>query len=179
MRQASESILELDRTETVFEEPAPLPVQAAPVSVLPKRTPAPTIHGVIVGSLAGFEETGTPLVTFPERGEECPLAAKSTVELSVRQIGHEVALVFEQGDIMKPIILGCVCPQPLVKREGTSEATLDGEQVVLSAEREIVLRCGKSSITLTRAGKVIIRGAYLLSRSSGVNRIKGGSVQIN
>ena len=30
-----------------------------------------------------------------------------------------------------------------------------------------------------RAGKVLIRGAYLLSRSSGVNRIKGGSVQIN
>ena len=28
-------------------------------------------------------------------------------------------------------------------------------------------------------GKVLIRGTYLLSRSSGVNRIKGGSVQIN
>jgi hypothetical protein len=26
---------------------------------------------------------------------------------------------------------------------------------------------------------VIIQGAYLSSRSSGVNRIKGGSVQIN
>ncbi|MEW5071937.1 hypothetical protein AB1P14_09365, partial [Pseudomonas aeruginosa] len=38
---------------------------------------------------------------------------------------------------------------------------------------------GKASITLTRAGKVIIRGAYLSSRSTGVNRIKGGSVQIN
>ena len=32
---------------------------------------------------------------------------------------------------------------------------------------------------LTRAGKVLIQGAYLLSRSTGVNRIKGGSVQIN
>ena len=44
---------------------------------------------------------------------------------------------------------------------------------------EIELRCGKASLILTRAGKVLIRGAYLLSRSSGVNRIKGGSVQIN
>jgi hypothetical protein len=34
-------------------------------------------------------------------------------------------------------------------------------------------------LTLTHAGKVLIRGAYVLSRSSGVNRIKGGSVQIN
>ncbi|MEP7119602.1 MAG: hypothetical protein ABJE95_01785, partial [Byssovorax sp.] len=36
-----------------------------------------------------------------------------------------------------------------------------------------------SSITLTRAGKILIRGAYVLTRSSGVNRIQGGSVQIN
>jgi hypothetical protein len=42
-----------------------------------------------------------------------------------------------------------------------------------------VLHCGKASITLTRAGKVIIRGEYVLARSSGVNRIVGGSVQIN
>ena len=49
----------------------------------------------------------------------------------------------------------------------------------ITAEKEIVLKCGKASITLTKAGKVIIRGTYLLNRSSGVNRIKGGSVQIN
>jgi hypothetical protein len=59
------------------------------------------------------------------------------------------------------------------------EAEVDGERLVFTAKKEIVLRCGKASITLTRSGKVLIRGAYLLSRSSGVNRIKGGSVQIN
>ncbi len=88
---------------------------------------------------------------------------------------------------MRPLIVGLIHhpqtpsrnaakrPPPLA----TIEARLDGERVVLTAEREIELRCGKSSITLTRAGKMLIRGAYLLSRSSGVNRIKGGSVQIN
>ena len=50
---------------------------------------------------------------------------------------------------------------------------------MLSADKEIVLKCGKASITLTRAGKILIRGAYLLSRSSGPNRIKGGSIQLN
>jgi hypothetical protein len=49
----------------------------------------------------------------------------------------------------------------------------------VQAAEELVLRCGDASITLTRAGKIILRGTYLLSRSSGVNRIKGGSVQIN
>ena len=58
-------------------------------------------------------------------------------------------------------------------------AAVDNERLVLTADKEIVLRCGKASITLTRAGKILIRGAYLLSRSSGVNRIKGGSVQLN
>jgi len=72
----------------------------------------------------------------------------------------------------------------LLRRVGTEppnplEVQVDGERVVLTAKHEIVLRCGKASITLTRAGKVLIHGEYLLSRASGVNRIKGGSVQIN
>ena len=51
--------------------------------------------------------------------------------------------------------------------------------LTFTANKQIVLKCGKASITLTRAGKVLIRGAYLSSRSSGVNRIKGGSIQLN
>jgi hypothetical protein len=43
----------------------------------------------------------------------------------------------------------------------------------------LVLRCGKARITLTRAGKVLVEGTYISSRSSGVNRIRGGSVHLN
>ena len=50
---------------------------------------------------------------------------------------------------------------------------------MVSARDQLVLRCGKASVTLTRAGKVLIEGTYVLSRSSGVNKIKGGSVQLN
>ena len=50
---------------------------------------------------------------------------------------------------------------------------------MLTAEREIVLKCGEASITLTRAGKVLIKGTYVLSRSSGYNKIKGAAVDIN
>jgi hypothetical protein len=60
-----------------------------------------------------------------------------------------------------------------------AEAVVDGEMVNIEGKEQIVLKCGKASITLTRSGKILIRGAYLLNRSSGVNRIKGGSVQIN
>jgi len=49
----------------------------------------------------------------------------------------------------------------------------------VSAKEQLVLRCGKASITLTKAGKIVIDGAYISCRSSGVYRIKGGSVQLN
>ena len=86
--------------------------------------------------------------------------------------------MFEDEDPRRPIVIGLV-QSPVALATQPAVVTLDGDQVTLAAEREIVLRCGHASITLTRAGKILIRGKYLLSRSSGVNRIKGGSVQIN
>jgi len=56
---------------------------------------------------------------------------------------------------------------------------IDGKKITFSAKEKIVLKCGESSITLTKAGKILIRGKYLLNRSTGVNRIMGGSVQVN
>jgi hypothetical protein len=179
MRQVSGNVLELGQAEVELEHSGPLDVQVGPESSAMLNLPPSGIHGLIVGILVGFSEVGVPLVTFAGNAEGNPLPARSTVDLSIRQIGHEITLVFEQGEITKPIVLGWIRPQPLAQREPGPEGTFDGEHVVLSAERKIVLRCGKSSITLTRAGKVNIHGTYLLSRSSGVNRIKGGSVQIN
>jgi len=144
----------------------------------------------VVGTLAGINDTGEPLVRHPLDPSGRVLLARTTVPIVPEQIDREIVLAFEFGDLGKPIVLGVlrlsdgqepseprVVPptviQPIV------QATLDGEQLVLTARSEIVLRCGEASLTLTRAGKVLIRGTYLLSRSSGVNRIKGGSVQIN
>jgi len=70
-------------------------------------------------------------------------------------------------------------PSALEPRPGQVEVDSDGERMIVSAKEQLVLRCGKARITLTRAGKVLIEGAYISSRSSGVNRMKGGSVQLN
>ena len=59
------------------------------------------------------------------------------------------------------------------------EADVDGRRVRLTARDEIVLQCGKASITLRRNGRVIVRGTYIETHSEGTNRIKGGQVQIN
>jgi Domain of unknown function (DUF6484) len=144
---------------------------------------------VVVGTLAGLNDAGEPLIRHPLDPSGSVMRARTTVPLDPSRIDREVVLAFENGDVGKPIVLGVLqqredrptetaAPRPTTSRVPL-EATIDGDQLVFSADREIVLRCGDASLTLTRAGKVLIRGTYLLSRSSGVNRIKGGSVQIN
>ena len=132
--------------------------------------------------MIGFDGQGAPLVGFTGNPQAEATPARSTASLTRENIGCEVALLFENGDPARPMIIGRM-QQPVISTEKPNEqalnAEIDGERVVLQANQEIVLRCGKASITLTRAGKIVIRGAYILNRSSGVNRIKGGSVQIN
>jgi hypothetical protein len=51
--------------------------------------------------------------------------------------------------------------------------------LTITAEQEIVLRCGAAKIALRADGRVTILGGYVLSRSTGPNKIRGGSVHIN
>lgn len=144
---------------------------------------AQTIDGLVIGLLLKVETGGVPHVVFPGNPSSVALEARSTQRLTAEDIGAEVALSFENGDPGKPIVLGRILrpgPVPVPDlRSPPAVAEVDGTPLEVTAEREIVLRCGKASITLTRAGKIILRGTYISSRSSGVNRIKGGSVQIN
>jgi hypothetical protein len=139
------------------------------------------LPSVVIGNVCEIHENGDPLVRWSHEGDDVIYPARSIVPINRQQLGSEVALMFEHGQIERPIIFGVLSSNNAKSSaSGTPiEATVDNEILELTAEREIVLRCGKASITLTRAGKVLIRGAYLLSRSSGTNRIKGGSVQIN
>ncbi|MDI5933168.1 DUF6484 domain-containing protein [Halomonas kalidii] len=141
------------------------------------------IDGVVIGRLVGFDDGGYPLVAFPGNDNDAGTRARTVIDLGADDIGRELALMFENGDPARPLILGRMhCPVYSpggAPRRSAVIAETDGERLELRADQEIVLRCGRASITLTRTGKILLRGAYLLSRSSGVNRIKGGSVQIN
>jgi hypothetical protein len=161
--------------EVLLDGPAPQLAEQAPTSAL----------GVRIGVLAGISPSGGLLIDFTGNTNCEPLPARTMIHAGSNDIGREVALLFEGGDPRRPIVMGFVAPvsgngetAPATAR-ALPAAEVDGERIVFTAEQEIVLRCGQASITLTRAGKILIRGAYLLSRSSGVNRIKGGSVQIN
>lgn len=67
----------------------------------------------------------------------------------------------------------------VLEADAPRDAIVDGKRIVLNAADEIVLQCGKARIILTRAGKILIQGEYLLSSSRGANKIKGASIQLN
>ena len=158
---------------------------------------------IIIGVLTGLDKQGNALVEFSGNVLATPVPAVSTVALNHQHAGRQVALLFNQGNPEKPVIMGLIHSplQELIESfeiAATGEAStemktsddqhadnkendvyLDGQRLVLEGKKEIVLKCGDSSITLTKAGKILIRGKYLLNRSAGVNRILGGSVQIN
>jgi hypothetical protein len=101
-----------------------------------------------------------------------------------------VLLAFEHGDPTRPVILGVVASSILSSRESgrasmaTEEpsqryAITDGRRVVIEGSEEVTLVCGKSSITLTKDGRISLRGVEILSRASRANKIRGASVSIN
>ncbi len=107
-----------------------------------------------------------------------PLPARSLVELTDDDVDAEVLVVHDGGDPQRPVIVGRLRATPGGARMPVA-IEADGERVVVSAREQLVLQCGEASITLTRSGKVLIRGHYVQSRATGVNAVKGGSVELN
>lgn len=140
----------------------------------------------VVGRLVEWNSETGPLVDFPGN-EGGPLPARSTVALDAATVAAAIAeargvvLLFEDRRPDAPIITGVLQPLELAPGDERPDfdARVDGERVEIEGRDEIVLRCGKASITLRRNGRVVIRGTYVETRSRGVNRVKGGSVEIN
>jgi hypothetical protein len=132
----------------------------------------------VTAHLHGFGLDDRPLLSglaaFPHR----IVAAETTVPLARSSIGCRVVVLLADGDPATPIVVGVIGASTRVDNTAVV-AEIDGERRIIEAEREVVLRCGDASITLTRAGKVIIEGTYIVSRSTGYNRIKGAAVDIN
>lgn len=145
----------------------------------------PDVHcpGAVTGTLIGFKSDGTtPLVLFAGQPGPAAATAISTLPLYGTHIGRQVVLIFEHNDLRRPIIVGLINTAQAwhqSEQSGEVEVDADGNRLIITAKEQLVFRCGQASITLTKAGKVLIEGAYVSSRSSGVVRIKGGSVQIN
>ena len=137
-----------------------------------------SIEGVRVGRLIEVTDEGVPIVEF-DGVASGRIPARSITPIAPADRDRSALLVFERNNPSLPIIIGLLQQVCSEKGETTKELHVDGERVVIEAKREVSLRCGKSSITLRADGKIVIRGMSLLSRASGVNKIKGAAVEIN
>jgi len=151
------------------------------------------IEGMRIGRIVRMDESGCILVDFPGNAGG-PIVARTTSSVKTQifnqqnPTGREVLLAFENNNPRLPIIVDTMyslieeITEPttgVIQAEEPQVVTIDGKRISFEAENEIVLKCGKASITLTRAGKVLIKGEYVLSHASGENRIRGGAVSIN
>jgi len=133
------------------------------------------------GVLIGFDGNDSPLVAFANNPQSTAIPASCTVPLRRDNAGSKVALIFADGNIGQPMIIG------LVKnniKEGPSPSPAkivvdEDDSLTVTAKHQITLQCGDASITLTKDGKILFRGHYISSHASGMQTIKGGSVQIN
>jgi hypothetical protein len=147
-----------------------------------------------VGWIAAGSVPARLLVDWPG-SPHGPVAARSVVPLddvALAQAARErrpVVLLFEKGDARLPLLVGLVqSSSPLLdavlgstspSRTVEAAERPDGRRRLIEAADELVLECGKASITMRRDGKIVIRGAYVETHAAGTNRIKGGAVKIN
>ena len=136
----------------------------------------PVALGAVTGALVGFTPSGEPVVDVSGENAARRLQARTCVLLRPSDIGHAVVLVFDSADPEHPIVIGLIRSP---RREQSTEVNVDGETIVLTGRESIVLCCGDASIRLTRDGTVVIRGRHVVTHASGVNRVRGGSVQLN
>ena len=147
-----------------------------------------------VGRIVEVTPDGTVFVDSP-RNVAGPVEAKYVVGLVDTTLctpDASVLLMFDEEAFENPIILGVLATQLPVPRLPVSQIPAtrptanvpsqgenDAKRVVIEANDELVLRCGASSVTLRKDGKLIIKGKNLVSRASQTNRIKGGKVAVN
>ncbi len=147
-----------------------------------------------VGWVAGTTPEGGVLVDFPGNGLSV-LPARASLALEPAALARAAAdrqgaiLLFENGDSSLPLLVGLLqtpSATPLIDaalerslEDVPKEARVDGRRVVIEGRDEVVLRCGKATLTLRRDGQVLLRGVNIRTEAEEVQRIKGGAVQIN
>lgn len=138
------------------------------------------------GWLVSWSSSEGPFVDY-EGNTDGPLRAATTIRLdetiarNAIAARQELVLTLTSDRPDRPIIIGLVQSSldGNALRAEPHEVKVDGKHLILEAKERLELRCGKASLILTKDGKVLVRGAHISSCSSGVNRVRGGTVEIN
>ena len=163
---------------------------------MPVAMPATAAQGLAMGMgwYIGNDAEGRPQVTLSDAPDAEPRIARCLSGFAgwpALDASHKAApvLLALASAEQAPLILGLVrdTAPAAVARATTlvdallapQAATLDGKRLVLEASHQIMLKCGKGSITLEASGRVVVKGTELVSRATGANKIRGATVSIN
>jgi voltage-gated potassium channel Kch len=147
--------------------------------------------GTRIGRVVAFEGGETCVDFEGNRAGPVPARVAAGIDdAALEAAAHEqreAVLLFTGGASAQPIVLALlrsVTPhldtalsEPLPA--GRKVARVDGRRVEIEGHEEVVLRCGKASLTLRRDGKVVLRGVNIVSQADQVHKVRGGKVQIN
>jgi hypothetical protein len=138
------------------------------------------LAGALVGEVTGVDDSGQPFVRW---NHTPPVSARAVWTPGAPHwrdcIGAQVLVAFLNGDETQPIVMGLLDPPKTRPEEALQHKPKQPETLRIEAGQELVIECGDAKISLRRDGRIEIRGTHLISRSSGPNKIKGGSVFIN
>lgn len=130
--------------------------------------------------LVALGPDGEPWISRGGEGVE-PRRARTTVVLGPATIGRDVLVCYADEDRV-PVVIGVLLAPGDRLGEAMAPSVdllIDRQRIVLSAQQEVVLQCGKASVTLTTDGKIMVKGVDVVSTAGRVNRIRGGAVKIN
>lgn len=139
--------------------------------------------GLQIGKLLALVDAGrVALVVIDSCTDGTAQRARTILDLNQRHIGAVIAVMFEDGDPSRPIVIGVVreaAVWPLESVPGQVEVEADGARLIVSALQTLVLRCGRASLTMRADGRIEINGEHIVTQAVHANRIRGGSVELN
>jgi hypothetical protein len=149
---------------------------------------AAPIFGIVVGQVQAIFPDGRVRLQLPQLAIAAVDARVACAPEGLAP-GAAVAVMFEQGDVNRALVIGPMYAGPAVAAAVADEAGVDVTEtsqaqpeyarIVIEAGEELELRCGEAAIVLTADGRILQRGTYISSHASATQRIRGGSVQIN
>jgi len=134
--------------------------------------------GLSIGVVRSVDDDGRPRVELADGSTSTPVPLWSGTEIDWRGCIGARALVAPATPRCPVALLVGLVDRPAPRPDPVPARRVEKVRH-LRASEELILECGKAKISLRADGRVVILGGYLLSRASGVNKIKGGSVEIN
>jgi Domain of unknown function (DUF6484) len=140
---------------------------------------------ITIGILTEVTASGA-CVDFPANTSGRPVVARTTAPLDKSDAGREVAMLFEFGDPMRPLIIGLIQqtfklpPAEAIKAiPKTDSHHVRAERIVLDAEGEIVLKTKRAKLVLRENGDIEVHGMRIVSRARTVQKLLAPMLKLN